>query len=47
MKILVVDDDALVLKSLQMILKAEGVEEIYTSKTVKRPLISIMTIRLI
>ncbi len=35
MKILVVDDDALVLKSLQMILKAEGVEEIYTSKNGK------------
>ncbi len=32
MKILVVDDDALVLKSLQMILKAEGIDEVYTSK---------------
>jgi DNA-binding NarL/FixJ family response regulator len=32
MKILLVDDDALVLKSLQMILKAEGVDEVYTSK---------------
>ncbi|MGI6766351.1 MAG: response regulator [Lentihominibacter sp.] len=35
MRILVVDDDALVLKSLQMILKAEGVEDIYTSKSGK------------
>lgn len=35
MRILVVDDDALVLKSLQMILKAEGIEEIYTSKSGK------------
>ncbi|NLL91172.1 MAG: response regulator transcription factor [Ruminococcaceae bacterium] len=35
MKILLVDDDALVLKSLQMILKAEGVEEVYTSKNGK------------
>lgn len=32
MKILLVDDDALVLKSLEMILKAEGIEEVYTSK---------------
>ena len=28
MKILVVDDDLLVLKSLEMILKAEGIEEV-------------------
>ncbi len=32
MRILLVDDDALVLKSLEMILKAEGVDEVYTSK---------------
>lgn len=32
MKILLVDDDALVLKSLQMILKTEGFNEVYTSK---------------
>ncbi len=35
MRILVVDDDTLVLKSLQMILKAEGVDEVYTSKNSK------------
>ncbi len=35
MKILLVDDDALVLKSLEMILKAEGVDEVYTSKNGK------------
>jgi DNA-binding NarL/FixJ family response regulator len=32
MNILLVDDDALVLKSLQMILKAEGIDEVYASK---------------
>ncbi len=32
MNILLVDDDALVLKSLQMILKAEGIDEVYDSK---------------
>lgn len=35
MKILLVDDDALVLKSLQMILKAEGIDEVFTSKNGK------------
>ncbi len=35
MRILLVDDDALVLKSLEMILKAEGVDEVYTSKNGK------------
>ncbi|NMA12907.1 MAG: response regulator transcription factor [Chloroflexi bacterium] len=35
MRILLVDDDALVLKSLQMILKAEGIDEVYTSKNGK------------
>lgn len=35
MKILLVDDDALVLKSLEMILKAEGVDEVYASKNGK------------
>ena len=35
MRILLVDDDALVLKSLEMILKAEGIEEVYTSKNGK------------
>ena len=35
MKILLVDDDTLVLKSLEMILKAEGVDEVYTSKNGK------------
>lgn len=38
MKILLVDDDALVLKSLEMILKAEGVDEVYTSKNGKEAL---------
>ena len=32
MKVLLVDDDALVLKSLQMILKAGGIDEVFTSK---------------
>ncbi|MGI6249365.1 MAG: response regulator [Acutalibacteraceae bacterium] len=32
MKVLIVDDDALVLKSLQMILKAGGIDEVFTSK---------------
>ena len=32
MRILLVDDDALVLKSLQMILEAEGIDAVYTSK---------------
>lgn len=32
MNILLVDDDALVLKSLQMVLKAEGIDEVYASK---------------
>jgi DNA-binding NarL/FixJ family response regulator len=35
MRILLVDDDALVLKSLQMILKAEGIDDVYTSKNGK------------
>lgn len=35
MKILLVDDDALVLKSLEMILKAEGVDEVFASKNGK------------
>lgn len=35
MRILIVDDDALVLKSLEMILKTEGIEEIYASKNGK------------
>ncbi|MDI9461028.1 MAG: response regulator [Saccharofermentanales bacterium] len=35
MRILVVDDDTLVLKSLQMILNTEGVDEVYTSKNGK------------
>ena len=35
MKILLVDDDALVLKSLEMILKSEGVDEVYASKNGK------------
>ena len=35
MKILLVDDDALVLKSLEMILKAEGIDEVFTSKNGK------------
>jgi len=38
MRILLVDDDALVLKSLEMILKAEGVDEVYTSKNGKEAL---------
>lgn len=38
MKILLVDDDTLVLKSLQMILRAEGIDEVYTSKTGKEAL---------
>ena len=32
MKVLIVDDDALVLKSLQMILKAGGIDEVFTSQ---------------
>ncbi|HQC69160.1 MAG TPA: response regulator transcription factor [Clostridia bacterium] len=35
MRILLVDDDTLVLKSLQMILKAEGIDEVYTAKNGK------------
>ncbi|MGI6462293.1 MAG: response regulator [Candidatus Scatomorpha sp.] len=38
MRILLVDDDALVLKSLEMILKAEGIEKVYTSKNGKEAL---------
>ncbi len=38
MKILLVEDDTLVLKSLQMILRAEGIDEVYTSKTGKEAL---------
>lgn len=38
MKILLVDDDALVLKSLEMILKAEGIDEVYASKNGKEAL---------
>jgi DNA-binding response OmpR family regulator len=36
MKILLVDDDALVLKSLEMILKAEGIDEVLYFKKRQR-----------
>ena len=35
MRILLVDDDMLVLKALEMILKAEGIEEVHTAKNRK------------